>query len=123
MSATPDRLAKVQERLKQFVAERQWAQFHDPKNLAMAVASETGELVAELRWVSSDNADDFAAIPEHRIKLEHEAADVAIALLLFCDRIGVDLLSAIDRKIDINAANYPVQLSAGTAERPQVRRS
>ena len=94
-----DRLEEVLVRLRGFVADREWAQFHDPKNLAMAVASEAGELLAEYRWVAS------------------EAADVGISLLLFCDRIGVDLVEAISRKIELNAAKYPVVESRGRHSR------
>jgi hypothetical protein len=82
----PDRLDEITARLRAFVAEREWAQFHDPKNLAVAVAS--------------------------------EAADVGIALLLLCDRVGIDLVGAMGEKIELNARNYPVSLSKGRHSRP-----
>src|SRR5690242_9222300 len=83
--STNDRLALVRERLREFVRERDWAQFHDPKNLSMAIASEAGELLAELRWVASSTADDFVRDPANRTRIENEVGDVGIALLLFCD--------------------------------------
>lgn len=112
------KLQRVVERLRSFVDAREWKKFHDPKNLAMAIASEAGELLSELRWVEGSSADQHVGSAEHRPKIENEVADVAIALLLFCDRAGIDLLSAIDRKISINELNYPARASRGHAERP-----
>lgn len=107
----------VQE-LRQFVAERDWEQFHDPKNLAMAVVSEAGELAAEYRWVSNADADKWSEKVENRERVALEAADVGIALAMFCDRIGIDLLDAMNRKIQINRTNYPVGQVRGRSERP-----
>ena len=111
-------LEGVLTRLRQFTEERDWAQFHDPKNLAMLLASEAGELVALLRWVASGQADAFVRAPEHRAAVEAEVADVAIALLLFCDRPGIALAPAIEAKIAANARKYPVELSRGHARTP-----
>ena len=113
----PD-LERVLARLRQFTAERDWGQFHDPKNLAMLLASEAGELVALLRWVPNGEADAFVRAAENRAAVEAEAADVAIALLLFCDRAGIDLAVAAEAKIAANAAKYPVELSRGHARTP-----
>jgi NTP pyrophosphatase (non-canonical NTP hydrolase) len=105
--------------LRQFVADRDWQQFHDPKNLAMLVASEAGELVAEYRWVPGDTADARSREPAARARIAAEIADVGIALLLLCDRIGLDLTAAIQDKLARNAARYPVESSRGRAERPE----
>jgi dCTP diphosphatase len=104
--------------LRAFVAERDWRQFHDPKNLAMLVASEAGELLAEYRWVRGDEADARSREPAPRARIAAEVADVGIALLLLCDRIGLDLGQAIADKLAANAARYPVEASRGRAERP-----
>jgi len=114
-----DRLEALTNDLREFVAEREWGQFHDPKNLAMAVASEAGELLAEYRWVANTEADHLTKDPDRRAKISGEAADVGIALFLFCDRIGVDLLEAIRIKMKTNSQNYPVSRSKGRAERPR----
>lgn len=103
-----DDIAAVLDDIRAFVRERDWEQFHDPKNLAMAVASEAGELVAELRWVPSHDADAFAKREDVRPRIEDEAADVAITLLMFCDRVGIDLAAAMRRKLVKNRAKYPV---------------
>ncbi len=115
-----DRLDQVLVRLRAFVAEREWAQFHDPKNLSMAVASEAGELLAEFRWVASEAADAWVREPENRRRVAQEAADVGISLLLLCDRIGVDLLDAMGAKIQVNERNYPIAESKGRHSRPRV---
>ena len=104
--------------LRQFVAERDWQQFHDPKNLAMLVASEAGELVAEYRWVKGETADAHSREPEARARIAAEIADVGIALVLLCDRIGLDLPQAMTEKLARNAERYPVARSRGRAERP-----
>ncbi len=114
-----DRLDAVRERLRAFVAEREWEQFHDPKNLAMAVASEAGELLAEYRWIETAQADAWSSLAENQKRVALEAADVAIALLLLCDRVGIDLLDAMATKLEINMRNYPVELSKGRHERPR----
>ncbi len=113
-----DRLEEVVQGLRAFVAEREWEQFHDPKNLAMAVASEAGELLAEYRWVNNSEADSYSRKEEHRSRIAAEAADVGIALLLFCDRIGLDLIDAIKEKMTQNRRNYPIEQSRGRWERP-----
>ena len=118
----PDRLDKLRERLRAFAAERDWTQFHDPKNLSMAIVSEAGELAAELRWVANTAADEFVKDPAVRGRLEREIGDVGIALVLLCERTGIDLLGAIERKVELNATNYPVDLAKGKSDRPAVPR-
>ncbi|HEU4383128.1 MAG TPA: hypothetical protein VFR85_06435 [Anaeromyxobacteraceae bacterium] len=110
---------RIVSRLRAFTAERDWDRFHDPKNLAMLLASEAGELVGLLRWVGNAEADAFVRSDEHRAAVEAEAADVAIALLLFCDRASIDLCRAVEAKIERNAEKYPVELSRGNARTPR----
>jgi NTP pyrophosphatase (non-canonical NTP hydrolase) len=104
--------------LRAFVAARDWSQFHDPKNLAMLVASEAGELVAEYRWVRGEEADAHSRAPEPRARIAAEIADVGLGLLLLCDRIGLDLVEVMRSKLARNAERYPVDASRGKAERP-----
>lgn len=105
--------------LRQFVAEREWAQFHDPKNLAMLLASEVGELVAEYRWVAGAASDEHSRAAGPRARIADEVGDVGIALLLLCERTGIDLLQAMSDKLERNRARYPVDASRGRAERPE----
>ena len=113
-----DRLETVIGELKSFVAEREGEQFHDPKNLAMAVASEAGELLAEYRWVTNGEADSYSKGEAARKRIAAEVADVGIGLLLFCDRAGIDLVDAVKEKIALNRRNYPVEQSRGRSGRP-----
>ena len=113
-----DRLDRLLDELRAFVAERDWAPFHDPKNLAMAVASEAGELLAEYRWIRSDDADRHSADPAPRERIAAEIADVGLTLLLLCERTGIDLVDAMRAKLEVNRGRYPVERSRGKAERP-----
>ena len=81
--------------------------------------AEAGELLALFRWVKGDEADAFARGAEHAAGVRDEVADVAIALLLLCDRVGIDLEQAVRDKLAINARNYPVEQARGRAERPR----
>lgn len=106
--------------LRAFVAERDWSQFHDPKNLVMLLASEAGELVAEYRWVAGEAADAYSREEggAGRARIIDEVGDVGIALLLLCDRTGIDLGAAIAAKLAKNRGRYPVDKARGKAERP-----
>lgn len=110
-------LDEVRSLIRTFVREREWDQFHDPKNLAMAVASEAGELAAELRWVPSEEADSYAQRPDVRARIADEAADVAITLFMLFDRVGIDPIAAIRDKMAKNAAKYPREEARGRHER------
>jgi len=104
--------------LRQFVAERDWQQFHDPKNLTMLLASEVGELVAEYRWVAGDAADAHSRDAVSRARIADEIGDVGIALLLLCDRTGIDLGEASAAKRAKNRGRYPGETARRKAERP-----
>jgi NTP pyrophosphatase (non-canonical NTP hydrolase) len=107
--------------LRQFVAERDWQQFHDPKNLAMLLASEAGELLAEYRWVPNDQADAASRDKERRARILSEVGDVGIALLLLCERIGADPVAAMRAKLEINRTRYPAELVRGKSDRPSAK--
>ena len=116
--SSPDRLALVLESLRAFVREREWSTFHDPKNLAMAISSESGELAQELRWISNADSDAHCQGPG-RERILDEAGDVLITALLFCDRIGLDPVEAVQRKLAKNAKKYPVERARGVAQLPK----
>ncbi len=75
-------------------------------------------MLAEYRWVRNSEADDNSKDVSNRNRIAAEVADVGIALLLFCDRIGLDLIDAMEENITLNRRNYPVELSRGRWERP-----
>jgi NTP pyrophosphatase (non-canonical NTP hydrolase) len=114
----PSDLEDLITELRQFVAERDWAQFHDAKNLAMLVGSEAGELLAEYRWVRSEAADTHSREPAARARIAAEIGDVGIALLLLCDRLGLDPVQTMRDKLAANRRKYPVETARGRADKP-----
>jgi dCTP diphosphatase len=105
--------------VRQLEAERQWEQFHDPKNLAMALVSEAGELAALLRWVPNEQADAFLEKKEQIARLRDEIGDVAICLLLLCARTRISLDGAVLEKLARIGEKYPTALSVGRADPPR----
>lgn len=108
-----DSLETLREALRGFVRERDWDQFHNPKNLAMALVAEAGELVEHFQWLTPEQADRLP--PEARAEVELEIADVLIFLVELADRLGVDPLAAAERKLALNARKYPVEKARGNA--------
>lgn len=92
--------------LRAFAEARDWPQFHDPKNLAMAVASEAGELLAELRWLSSSESTPEALSAEQREAIRLEMADILIFLVRMADVLEVDLAEAVADKMEINEDRF-----------------
>ena len=116
-----DELQALLGRLRAFVAERDWQQFHDPKNLAMLLASEAGELLAEYRWVRNEDADRASQDSERRARILSEIGDVGIALLLLCERIGADPIAAMSAKLERNRTRYPAEVVRGKSDRPPIK--
>ena len=98
-------------RLAAFARERDWEQFHSPKNLAMAVASESAELLEHFQWLTEAQSRELA--PALRDQAVLEMADVLLYLVRLADQLGVDLLDAAHRKIGLNAEKYPVDKARG----------
>jgi dCTP diphosphatase len=113
MSEHMDRLDLLRARVREFAAERDWEQFHNPKNLAMAVAGEAGELIEHLQWLTPEQADSLP--PAAREEVALECADVLLFLLRLTDRLGIDLAAAAERKLVLNANKYPIAKSKGRA--------
>jgi NTP pyrophosphatase (non-canonical NTP hydrolase) len=110
-----DSLDTLRTRLRVFVAEREWDKFHNPKNLAMALVVEAGELVEQFQWLSPHEADSLR--PETRAAVELEIADVLIFLVELADRLGIDPLAAAEKKLALNADRYPVEKARGHARK------
>ena len=113
MPSSDDRLEQLSARLAAFAAERDWDQFHNPKNLAMAVAGEAGELVEHFQWLTFEQAANLAGSTREEVALE--AADVFLFLLRLCDKLDIDLADAAARKMELNAQKYPVDKARGRA--------
>lgn len=108
---------QIQQRLRVFAQERDWEQFHTPKNLSAALAVEAAELLEIFQWLTEAQSiaikDDEGLIR----KVEEEMADVTLYLLRLADILGLDLQSAVDRKLRINAEKYPVEKAHGNAKK------
>lgn len=113
MAKTHDTLKVLKAQVADFAAKRDWNQFHNPKNLAMAVSAEAGELLEHFQWLTPAQAADLPKAAREEIALE--CADVLLFLLRLCDQLEIDLAAAARRKIVLNAAKYPVEKSRGRA--------
>ncbi|HXF23344.1 MAG TPA: nucleotide pyrophosphohydrolase [Gemmatimonadaceae bacterium] len=112
-------LDALQDAVVNFAHEREWEQFHDAKNLCMALASEVGELNAVLRWVRNDEVD--AVLTDERVQkeLRQEIGDVGILLILLCARTGISLKDTVLEKLEMNKHKYPVSESRGLSNPPR----
>lgn len=105
----------LQDRLRDFAKQRNWEQFHAPKNLAMALSVEASELLEHFQWLSETQSENLSAD-----KLEEagfELADVFIYTMRLADRLGVDLHDLVVRKIEINEKKYPVEKVYGSSKK------
>ncbi len=110
-------LTELKTRLLAFVRERDWEQFHAPKNLSMALAAEAGELMEHFLWTTPEASHAIAAEPAKRQKIAEELADVVIYALEFANATGLDVAAAIEAKMAANAAKYPVEKARGRADK------
>jgi dCTP diphosphatase len=108
-----DRLEALRAQLRAFVAERDWDQFHTPKNLAMALVAEAGELVEHFQWLTPEESGNLET--PARAEVELEIADVLLFLLRLCDKLDVDPIAASERKLALNRQKYPVEKAKGRA--------
>ena len=108
-------LGELKDRQRAFVAERDWGQFHSPKNLAMALAVEAAELVELFQWLTEEQS----ATPDERLRRRaaEELADVLWFLVRIADRLDIDLLQAAAEKLERNAVKYPAERVRGQARK------
>ena len=110
-----DRLDALRTQLAQFADARDWDQFHNPKNLAMALIAEAGELVEYFQWLSPQQAENLPA--ETKAEVALEIADVLLFLLRLADKLAIDPIAAAEQKMKLNAEKYPVEKSKGNAKK------
>lgn len=111
---TLDDLAR---RLHDFAAERDWERFHTPKNLALSLAIEVGEVLEHVQWGTDAEIAERLRSPDGKAALAEELADVLIYLVRLADIIDVDLLAAASAKISVNAERYPADEVRGSSEK------
>lgn len=105
----------LEARIRQFCTERDWGQFHSAKNLSMALSVEAAEIMEHFQWLSEQQADHLDAAKLDAVQAE--LADTYIYLLLLADRLGIDLISAAQTKMDANERKYPVEKAKGNARK------
>jgi NTP pyrophosphatase (non-canonical NTP hydrolase) len=108
-------LETLRQRLRAFADARDWDQFHSPKNLAMALAAEAGELLEHFQWLTEPAS--AALPPDQRAAVALELADVLLYLVLLADKLDIDLADAAKEKIDLNEQRYPAEAVRGSAKK------
>ncbi len=102
-------------RLRKFAQERDWNQFHSPKNLSMALIGEAAELVEHFQWLTEEQSQSLPKDKHHEVALE--LADIFIYLIRIADKLNVDLVEAANKKIIINQQKYPVEKVKGKSKK------
>ena len=108
-------LESIQQKIISFRNARDWAQFHDPKNLAEALSIETGELLENFLWKTTEQSRNLTA--EELKNVKEELADIFIFLTYLCEEYQVDLLAEVEKKIVMNETKYPVEKVKGSAKK------
>lgn len=105
----------LKQRLLEFAGDRNWEQFHSPKNLSMALMVEAAELLEHFQWLTQEQSYNLS--PETLIEVEHELADILIYLTRLAGKLDVDLFAAAVRKMDVNEKKYPADRVRGSAKK------
>jgi dCTP diphosphatase len=108
-------IKQIKNRLRKFASERDWDQFHSPKNLSMALSAEVAEIVEHFQWLTEEQSK---SLPEEKLEeVETELADTLIYLVRLADKLDIDLLAAAKSKIEVNEQKYPVDKAKGSAKK------
>ena len=108
---------ELQRRLREFASSRDWDQFHTPKNLAMALAGEIGELLELFQWLTPEESFQVGSDPLNQTRVASELADILIYSLRIADVLGIDLADAVSAKIDLNETRYPIEQARGSSRK------
>ena len=102
---------EITEKIRQFRDEREWMQFHDPKNMAISIMLEASELLEHFQWKTQKEVEGY--INDHKAEVRDEIADIAMYLFELADNLGVDLIDAMETKLKKNEQKYPVEKAKG----------
>ena len=108
-------LESLRDQLRTFASDRDWDQFHSPKNLAAALAVEAAELLEHFQWLTEAQSQQLP--PETLNEVSNEVADVLLYLIRISDKLGIDLIAAANAKILLNAEKYPVEKARGSSRK------
>jgi dCTP diphosphatase len=113
--AMPDSLRDLAQQLDQFAEDREWQQFHSPKNLASALTVEASELLEHFQWLTEEQSR--ALSPQKRDAVAHEVADVLLYLIQLASALGIDPIAAAQAKLELNALKYPIDQARGNSKK------
>jgi NTP pyrophosphatase (non-canonical NTP hydrolase) len=108
-------LESIKLKLRKFAEDRDWDQFHSPKNLSMALIAEAAELVEHFQWLTEKQSHNLSEVELREV--EKELADIQIYLVRIADKLNIDLLNAANRKIEINEKKYPSEKVKGSSKK------
>lgn len=108
---------ELKAKMATFVQERDWAQFHSPKNLSMSIAIEAAELMEKFQWCDIENSK--CALKDDFQEVQHEIADIFCYLLSFCNQYDIDISDAITKKLELNAIKYPAAAVHGSYKKAE----
>lgn len=104
-------ISQMIEKIKKFRDERDWMQFHDPKNMAVSIILEASELLEHFQWKTIEEVEKYAK--QNKDEIKDEIADIALYLFELADNLGIDLISSMEQKLDKNRIKYPVEKAKG----------
>ena len=110
-----DSLENIRKKIVEFRDQRDWLQYHDPKNLAEAISIESGELLENFLWKTTEESKKPGS--KQLGKIKNEIADIFIFLINLCDVLDIDLIDETNKKVDINNTKYPVEKSKGSSRK------
>ncbi|MGX9221490.1 nucleotide pyrophosphohydrolase [Massilia varians] len=114
-NAADSDLIRLRDLVRAFVDERDWDQFHTPKNLASALSVEAAELLEHFQWLQHGRPEELG--PDKLVQVRHEMADVLVYLVRLADKLDVDLFAAVQEKMVLNRAKYPAEQVRGDARK------
>lgn len=106
---------KILERIKKFRDERDWMQFHNPKDMAAAISIEAGELLEQFLWKNKDEVEEYLKDPKNMQEVREEIADIIHYTLELADNLGIDIDEVSENKFKKSALKYPVEKAKGVA--------
>ena len=104
-------IKQINEKIKKFRDERDWMQFHDPKNMAVSIILEASELLEHFQWKTTEEVEKYAR--QNHAEIQDEIADIALYLFELADNLGISLIDAMEQKLKKNEMKYPVEKAKG----------
>lgn len=104
-------ISEITEKIRQFRDERDWMQFHDPKNMAVSIILEASELLEHFQWKTKEEVEKY--VMQNKVEIKDEIADIALYLFELADNLGINLTGAMEEKLKKNQSKYPVEKAKG----------